>query len=173
MGWPPVRFWLWHKNKRVRWQRPSHPGHFSLGFLPSHLGPSSHEGLLGWPTSGSSPDWIMSVWGQPVILRLSCGRSRQIFSLYLVVPMLLHPVQDGSSYYCGGGGFPKVIPIEGSGLPHHQVRSSVGPCWRLLFFLSIVKTKMQNTLLALIGFPGFKYSPPPWPPILEVIPIWK
>ena len=29
---------------------------------------------------------------------------------------LLHPLQDGSSSYCGAGEFPKVIPIEGSGL---------------------------------------------------------
>ena len=29
---------------------------------------------------------------------------------------LLHPLQDGSSSYCGAGEFPTVIPIEGSGL---------------------------------------------------------
>lgn len=65
-----------------------------------------------------------------------------ISSSFLVMPVLIHPLQSGSSYCCDDGGFPKVTPTEGTSLSQSPGHIYYRSLLRATFPLISLKTKI-------------------------------
>lgn len=91
-----------------------------------------------------------------------------ISSSFLMMPMLTHPLQAGSSYHCDDGGFPKVTLTEGTSLSQSPGHVYCRSLLRATFLLSVLKPRCKmavttqvlskaRSMLSLIGFSGFRY----------------